>query len=180
MKIPLLALTLSPILLVVSCATPEKKPHPDAARFVRPATGLTTGEIIPDGNIHSPWKWNLPTAQGTWRVNGRYAGTAEGDRYEATVVFPDGTSLPLPVEAVTRALYASSDEPELVAWTSVDGTTFVSLGGMITMTRSEGIFAIKNQQLIGWLTRERTEGVAGKPAETSEQVSWFASPESAP
>jgi hypothetical protein len=179
-KIPLLALTLSPTLLVVSCSAPEKIPHPDAARFARPAAGLTTAEVIPDGNIHSPWKWSLPTAQGTWLVNGRYAGAMDGDRYEATITFPDGTSLPLPVNEVTRALYANSDEPELSAWTTADGTTFLSLGGMITLTRSEGIFAIKNQKLIGWLTRERTEGGAGKPAETSEKVSWFASPESAP
>lgn len=180
MKIPLLAFALIPILLVVSCAAPEKKPHPDAVRFAKPATGLTSGELVPDGNIHSPWKWNLPTAQGGWRVNAKYAGTAEGDRYEATITFPDGTLLSLPVEAVTRALYANSDEPELAAWSTADGTTFLSLGGMITMTRSEGIFAIRNQQLVGWLTRERTEGVGGKPAETSEQVSWFGSPESAP
>lgn len=180
MKIPLLALTLSPILLVVSCAAREKKPHPHAARFDKPATGLTTAELIPDGKIHSPWRWRLPTSEGTWQVEGRYAGTTEGDRYEAMITFPDGSRLALPVEAVTRALHANSDEPELATWTTADGTIFLSLGGMITMTRSEGIFAIKNQKLIGWLACERTEGVAGKSAEISEQVAWFASPEAAP
>lgn len=54
---------------------------------------------------------------------------------------------------------------------------FPIIGGTITATHSEGIFAIKDQQLQGWLARRATDGLPGKPAETSERVHWFASPE---
>ncbi len=180
MKIPLLTFALVPTLLFVSCATSQKTTNPDAARFAKPATGLIVGQTIPDGSIFSPWRWTLPTEQGTWKIDANYAGTTEGDRYESSISFPDGTHLKLPTEAVTLACYALSEDPELTAWTNADGTTFVSIGGSITATHSEGIFAIKNQKLQGWLTRRSTAGLPGKPAQTSEQVHWFASPELIP
>ncbi len=180
MKRPSVIPLLAAVCLLTSCASPQQKSDPEAVRFAKPASGQNSGRLIPDGNIHSPWEWILPTPQGSWKVKGKYAGTTEGDRYEAAVTFPDGARLSLPVEAVTLACRATSEDPELTAWTNAEGVTFLCLGGTITATHSEGIFAIKNQRLLGWLARESTEQFPSRSVETSEQVHWFAPTEGIP
>ncbi len=150
MKIPYHIL---PMLLFAACAAPIKSPPPLqsggwAARSLEVAALESTKR--------SRWEWSIKAPDGDWRLICQY----KGGGHHASVRFPGGSSLPLPEKAVTAACRAISEGPEASAWISPDGTTHLSIGGTITLTSSQGIFAIRERKLQGYRLSETTAGTS--------------------